>query len=130
MLSKTGLTANYDWRCQETATAEGDSGVVFGVDVEFPDARDEGGTVDAHTSGGAIRATDAALAFGKGADDLFTLISRVLVGSILVSVQRMKGFFHDPRDVWLRFRRLVFGLCVGLRLAQLCQRRLERPASR
>ncbi len=80
--------------------------------AEFLHARKQGRAIDAQACSRSIVTTNTSLAFRKGSDDLFTLISGLLIINTLLAIERVKSFFHNSRNVvtvlqgW-RLRRLV-----------------------
>ena len=80
--------------------------------AEFFHARKQGRPIDAQACSRAIVTTNTSLAFRQCSDDLFALISGLLVINTLFAIERVKSFFHNSRNVvtvlqgW-RLRRLV-----------------------
>ena len=82
------------------------------MDAEFLHARKQGGPIDAQACSRSIVTTNTSLALRKCSDDLFALISGLLVINTFLVIERVKSFFHYSRNVvtvlWgRRLRRLV-----------------------
>lgn len=80
--------------------------------AEFLHARKQGRPIDAQACGSSIVTTNTSLAFRKCSDDLFALISGLLVMNTFLVIERGKSFFDYSRNVvtvlWgRRLRRLV-----------------------
>ena len=80
--------------------------------AEFLHARKQGRPIDAQACSRSIVTTNASLAFRKGSDDLFALISGLLVINTFLAIERVKSFFHNSRNLDIvlwgrRLRRLI-----------------------
>ena len=80
--------------------------------AEFFHARKQGRPIDAQACSRSIVTTNTSLAVRKCSDDLFALISGLLVVNTLLAIERVKSFFNYSRNVitvlWgRRLRRLV-----------------------
>ena len=80
--------------------------------AEFLHARKQGRPIDAQACSRSIVTANTSLAFRKCSDDLFALISGLLVIKTFLAIERLKSFFHYSRNVvtvlWGRhLRRLV-----------------------
>ena len=67
--------------------------------AEFLHARKQGRPIDAQACSRSIVTTNTSLAFSKCSDDLFALISDLLVINTFLAIERVKSFFHYSRNV-------------------------------
>ena len=67
--------------------------------AEFLHARKQGRPIDAQACSRSIVTTNASLAFRKCSDDLFALISGLLVINTFLAIERVKSFFHNSRNL-------------------------------
>jgi hypothetical protein len=78
---------------------------------EFLHARKQSSPIDAQACSRSIVTTNTSLAFRKCSDDLFALISGLLVINTFLAIERDKSFFHYSRNVvtvlWGRLLRPV-----------------------
>ena len=77
-------------RCRAVAQSD----ILFRIDAKLFHPRDESVAIDAHAYGGSGSATDASLAFGKCALDLFPLLIGTVVSNTLVLPQSIHGLFQ------------------------------------
>ena len=80
--------------------------------AEFLHARKQGGPIDSQACSRSIVTTNTSFAFRKCLDDLFALISGLLVINTFLVIERVKSFFYYSRNVVTilerrRLRRLV-----------------------
>lgn len=67
--------------------------------AEFLHPRKQGRAIDAQARGCAIITTNTSPAFRKCSDDLFSLISGLLVINTFLAIERVKSFLHYSRNV-------------------------------
>src|SRR6266436_455738 len=84
------------------------SDILFRIDAELSYAGDESVAIDAHACGSSSSATDASLAFGKCAHDLFPLLLGIVVSNTLVLLQSIHGLFQKSgKAFWILLRRAM-----------------------
>src|SRR4026209_2642580 len=81
------------------------SAKLFGAYTKLFHARKQCRAIDAQACGSSIVPTDASLTFHKCAHDLFVLLLVVLVSNSSSAIERVDGFFHDPRNLVTVLRR-------------------------
>src|SRR5580704_19684222 len=76
------------------------SDILFRIDAKLFYPRDESVAIDAHACGSSSSATDASLAFGKCAHDIFPLLLGIVVSNSLVLPQSIYGRFQKSGKVF------------------------------
>src|SRR6185369_10060127 len=81
------------------------SAKLFGAYIKLFHARKQCRAIDAQACGSSIVPTNASLTFRQCAHDLLALLLVVFVSNTSSAVERVDGFFHDPRNLVTVLRR-------------------------